>query len=153
MSENLNTENRKTLVEKNWWRHKWGKILCSWIGIINIIKMSILLKVIYTFYVVPIKIPMAFFTEIGKQSWNMYGTTKDPKYPKKSGERRKKLKVLHFLVSNYITKLQYIKITWRWHRKRFRDQRNRLKSPEMHPHTQSTNIWWQGSQAYSMGIG
>ena len=134
MSENLNTENHKTLVEKNWRRHKWGKILCSWIGIINIIKMSILLKVIYTFYVVPIKIPMAFFTEIGKQSWNMYGTTKDPKYPKKSKTT---------VYQNNMTLAQ----------KRFRDQRNRLKSPEIHPHTQSTNIWWQGSQAYSMGKG
>ena len=78
-TKELYSENYKTLMKEikdniNSWRDN----PCSWVGRINIMKMTILPNAIYRFNGIPIKLPMPFFTELEQKNLTIHMETQKP---------------------------------------------------------------------------
>ena len=81
--EGLYDKNFKSLkkeIEED--TRKWKDLPCSWVGRINIVKLTVLLKAIYRFNAVTIKIPIQFFTDLERTILNFIWKSKKPRIAK-----------------------------------------------------------------------
>ena len=125
-AKDFHSENTKTLMKEIRDDIKrWRNIPCSWIGRINIVKMTILPKAIYRFNAILIKLPRAFFTELEQKNFTIRMETK--KILNSQSNIEKGVEGIRLPNFKLYHKAMVIKTVWYWHKNRNIDQWYRIE--------------------------